>query len=74
MFLILAPFAYSATSQEAQEPENVKVVRQYLEAWNSGKTNDMKKVLDSNVVYFNTSPGGHPNSPTYGHLKLPHLS
>jgi hypothetical protein len=19
-------------------------------------------------------PGGHPNSPTYGHLKLPHLN
>jgi hypothetical protein len=19
-------------------------------------------------------PGGHPNSPTHGHLKLPHLS
>ena len=55
MFLILAPFAYSATSQEAQEPENVKVVRQYLEAWNSGKTNDLIKVLDSNVGYFITS-------------------
>lgn len=55
MFLILAPFAYSATSQEAQEPENVKVVRQYLDAWNGGRTDAMEKVLDSNVVYFNTS-------------------
>ncbi|WP_031763802.1 nuclear transport factor 2 family protein [Pseudomonas aeruginosa] len=55
IFLGLASLAYSVTSQAADEPENVKVVRQYLDAWNGGRTDAMEKVLDSNVVYFNTS-------------------
>lgn len=28
----------------------------------------------SAILFFDLVPGGHPNSPTYGHLKLPHLS
>jgi len=26
------------------------------------------------TVKVNTNPDGHPNSPVYGHLKLPHLN
>lgn len=55
IFLGLVSLAYSVTSQAADEPENVKVVQQYLDAWNGGRTDAMEKVLDSNVVYFNTS-------------------
>ena len=43
IFLGLASLAYSVTSQAADEPENVKVVRQYLDAWNGGRTDAMEK-------------------------------
>jgi len=26
------------------------------------------------VILFSKNPDGHPNSPVYGHLKLPHLN
>ena len=51
----LTSLAYSATSHAADEPESVKLVRQYLDAWNGGRTDAMEKVLAPNVVYFNTS-------------------
>ena len=28
----------------------------------------------STQLVFDASPDGHPNSPTHGHLKLPHLN
>ncbi|WP_238897687.1 nuclear transport factor 2 family protein [Achromobacter xylosoxidans] len=55
MCLALGSLAYSSASQAADEPENVKIVRQYLDAWNSGRSEAIENVLDSNVVYFNTS-------------------
>jgi len=30
------------------------------------------ELYNSGIV--DVSPDGHPNSPTYGHLKLPHLN
>ncbi len=36
----------------------------------------MSYLFDTNVIiyYFNgLSPDGHPNSPSCGHLKIPHL-
>ena len=33
-----------------------------------------KQTLQSWVRLEKKGPGGHPNSPTDGHLKLPHLS
>ena len=42
IFLGLASLAYSVTSQAADEPENVKVVRQYLDAWNGGRIDAME--------------------------------
>ena len=46
-----------------------------------GKTNLTRAVMvrnecgeEFNVGCICASPDGHPNSPAYGHLKLPHLN
>ena len=55
MLLALGTLAYSPGSQAADASENVKIVRQYLDAWNSGQSEAIEKLLDTRVVYFNTS-------------------
>lgn len=36
---------------------------------------ERRTVKDSaGVVVLDDAPDGHPNSPVYGHLKLPHLN
>ena len=36
--------------------------------------NQGKLVFSQLMAFLPLSPDGHPNSPTYGHLKLPHLN
>ena len=31
-------------------------------------------ILEAEILNFLRNPDGHPNSPVYGHLKLPHLN
>jgi len=55
---------------------NEAALQQLLSLWNRYQTNPAAK-LDRGLapfkhVFEQLSPGGHPNSPTCGHLKLPH--
>jgi adenine-specific DNA-methyltransferase len=40
----------------------------------TGQTSTYLAQNNDFLLWYGKNPDGHPNSPTYGHVKLPHLS
>ena len=48
--------------------------KQFQEQYRVHRGSRPKPFLPGLRFFGDTSPDGHPNSPAYGHLKLPHLN